>query len=162
MIVHSHVCTASIAAKCSNACSCCCWDDTYTFGGGQKHHHSRVVPGPRCSSRPQGDDMCEATFSGPHFWYQGRGCWWWLQPGTHSMLITHFKASAGQNIRVVICICDTSEPSTQCRCPLCCTASPDVLSHTLSSHIRFVSAMRLCYAFMRLKLTYVGCGLWVG
>lgn len=91
---HDHalpVCTASPAAKCPNACSCGCWDDTYTFGGGQKHHHSRIVPGPRCSSRLQGDDMCKATFSGAHFWYQGRGSRWWLQPGTYSTLITPQK-----------------------------------------------------------------------
>ncbi len=153
---HPLVVSALFAANCPNACSCGCWNDTYTFGGGQKHHHSRVVPGPRCSSRPQGDDMCKATFSGPHFWYQGWGSWWWLQPGTHSIFMI---SSKHQQVKIVgISICDTSQPSLWHRCLLCCTASPDVLLHTLSSQIRYVSAMWLCYAIMHLEATCVGCG----
>ena len=64
--------------------------------------------------------------------------------GGYSQVLTHvhdsFKASVAQNIWDFIC--DTSHCG-KCLPQLCCTASPDVLSHTLSSQIRCVSAMWL-------------------
>lgn len=74
----------------------------------------------------------------------------------HSMFMI---PSEYQQVETVgVSVCDISQPSTWHRFLLCCTASPGVLSHTLSSQIRYVSAMWLCFAFMHLQTTYVGCG----
>ena len=132
--VHCHLSPTDLT------CSCCWWHDAHTIGGGQKHDHSRSLPGPRCTPRAQGHDLCEATLSRPHLWYQGWGCWRRLQPGTPCCL-WFCQANPNPCCALATKACGCLQSSAACELMFCIVKLGMIylMAHTCCSHHKVVS-----------------------